>query len=147
MYLQRSPIEQGECHIGSAIHLKELVAQELDRGISSNHILLAGFSQGGAIALHAGLQYDKPLLGILALSAYLPVPRRIQTGANSANQSTPIFMGHGTHDPVVPMELGRQSCDRLIEQGYSVEWHAYPMQHSVNMDEIRDVGAWMTSLL
>ena len=131
----------------SAELVKELVAQELDRGISSDHILLAGFSQGGAIALHTGLQYDKPLLGILALSTYLPVPGRILAGGNTANRMTPIFMGHGTHDPVVPMLLGRQSCDQLIEQGYSVEWHSYPMQHSVNADEIRDVGAWMTNLL
>lgn len=131
----------------SAELVKKLIAQELDRGISSDHILLAGFSQGGAIALHAGLQYDKPLLGILALSTYLPLPGRILAGANTANQSIPIFMGHGTHDPVVPMQLGRQSCDHLIEQGYSVEWHSYPMQHSVNMEEIRDVGAWMTTLL
>jgi len=126
--------------------VKELVAQELDRGIRSDHILLAGFSQGGAIALQTGLQYDQPLLGILALSTYLPLPERILDGGYTANQSTPIFMGHGTHDPVVPMALGRQSCDSLIEQGYNVEWHSYPMQHSVNMDEIRDVGAWMMRL-
>jgi phospholipase/carboxylesterase len=131
----------------SAELVKELLAQELDRGISSDHILLAGFSQGGAIALHTALQYDKPLLGILALSTYLPVPGRIPAGGNTANQSTPIFMGHGTQDPVVPMQLGRQSCDHLVEQGYSVAWHSYPMQHSVNMDEIRDVGVWMTTLL
>ena len=131
----------------SAELVKELISQELDRGIGSDHILLAGFSQGGAIALQTGLLYDKPLLGILALSAYLPIPRRVQFREDPVNQSMPIFIGHGTEDPVVPIQLGRQSFEYLNDQGYAVEWHTYPMQHSVSIEEIRDVGVWMTTIM
>lgn len=131
----------------SAGHVCELVRQEIDRGIDSGHILLAGFSQGGAVVLHAGLLFEQPLMGVLALSAYLPIPDRILKNQNNAARSIPIFMGHGTHDPVVPMQLGQQTHEFLSSQGYDVEWHTYPMQHSVNMDEIRDIGIWMAQLM
>ena len=126
----------------SSEQIRSLIDLEIERGISSDRILLAGFSQGGAIALHTGLLYDKPLLGILALSTYLPLPARLE----GANRTVPIFMGHGTHDPVIPMVVGQGSYQMLDKQGYDVEWHSYPMEHSVNMEEIRDVGVWMTRL-
>ena len=131
----------------SAHQVCELMDQEIERGIDSDHILLAGFSQGGAVALHAGLLFTQPLLGLLALSAYLPIPERILDTQTKINQSIPIFMGHGTHDPVVPMQVGYQTYQFLDNQGYPVEWHTYPMAHSVNMDEIRDVGIWMARLM
>lgn len=131
----------------SAGHVCELVRQEIDRGIDSDHILLAGFSQGGAVVLHAGLLFEQPLMGILALSAYLPIPDRILKNQNNTARSIPIFMAHGTHDPVVPMQLGQQTYEFLSSQGCDVEWHTYPMQHSVNMDEIRDIGIWMAQLM
>ena len=131
----------------SAEQVRELIDQEIESGIRSDHILLAGFSQGGAVVLHTGLLLQQPLLGILALSSYLPIPERILGLQNTANQSTPIFMGHGTFDPVVPMQLGDKTQEFLVSQGYSVEWHTYPMEHSVNMDEIRDVGVWMARLM
>ena len=131
----------------SAAQVRKLVDREIERGIASDNIILAGFSQGGAIALHTGLAYEKPLLGILALSTYVPMPDGVTDETGQANSAVPIFMGHGTHDPVVPVQLGRQSYDYLRSRGYDVEWHTYPMQHSVNMEEIRDVGDWMTTLL
>ena len=131
----------------SAEQVRELIDKETDRGISSDHILLAGFSQGGAVALHTGLLLQLPLLGILALSSYLPIPERILETQNTVNQSTPIFMAHGIYDPVVPMQLGRKTQEFLASQAYDVVWHTYPMEHSVNIDEIRDVGVWMTRLM
>ena len=131
----------------SAAQVRDLVDREIERGIASDNILLAGFSQGGAIALHTGLAYEKPLLGILALSTYVPMPDSVTGDAGQANRAVPIFMGHGTHDPVIPVQLGRQSYDYLKSRGYNVEWQTYPMQHSVNMDEIRDVSTWMSKLL
>lgn len=131
----------------SSQYVRELIDHEMDRGIRNENIIVAGFSQGGAIALHTALLYDKPLLGILALSTYLPIPHRIVAGDNPTNESIPIFMGHGTYDPVVPVQLGHQSFEHLNNQGYDVEWHTYPIQHAVNMEEIRDVGAWMGRLL
>lgn len=131
----------------SSAHVQELIDQEMERGVKSENIILAGFSQGGAIALHTALLYGKPLLGILALSTYLPLQRRVVAGENPVNASTPIFMAHGTHDPVVPVQLGQQSCDHLTSQGYAVEWHTYPMQHAVCLEEIQDVGAWLGKLI
>jgi phospholipase/carboxylesterase len=130
----------------STASVRELLDQEVRRGIASNNILLAGFSQGGAIALHTGLLYEKPLLGILGLSTYLPVPDRLKAGAGTANRSTPIFLGHGDFDPVVPIRLGQGASTYLSDLGYAVEWHSYPMEHAVCLEEIRDVGAWMTGL-
>ena len=131
----------------SAEQVRDLINKETNRGISSDHIMLAGFSQGGAVALHTGLLLQQPLLGILALSSYLPIPERTLETQNAVNQSTPIFMAHGIYDPVVPVQLGQKTQEFLVSQGYDVVWHTYPMEHSVNMDEIRDVGKWMSRLM
>jgi phospholipase/carboxylesterase len=124
-----------------------LIAREVHRGIPAQKILLAGFSQGGAIALQTLLRYPQSLGGVLALSTYLPLPDKVQAERHEANHATPIFMAHGTEDPIVPLKLAQASCSRLIALGHSVEWHEYEMPHSVSLEEIADIGAWMRRLL
>jgi len=126
--------------------LEALIRRELERGISSTRIVLAGFSQGGAIALHTGLRYDAPLAGVLALSTYLPLPDTIMAEASSANAALPVFMAHGTADSVIPLAHGATSRDLLRQEGYAVEWHEYPMTHSVCAEEITDIGTWLTRI-
>ncbi len=120
-----------------------LIAQENARGIPNARIFLAGFSQGGAIALHTALRMHEPLAGLLALSTYLPLAEL--AAQETINCTTPIFMAHGRNDPVVPNALGIASRDRLLELGCNVEWHDYNMQHSVCADEIRDIQDWLTA--
>jgi len=110
-------------------------------------IFLAGFSQGGAIVLQTALRYPKKLAGVLALSCYLPLAAKLPAEKNQANQDIPVFMAHGTLDPVVPIQKARMSRDVLEQQGYKVEWHEYPMPHSVCPQEIGDIAAFMTKLL
>jgi molybdenum cofactor synthesis domain-containing protein len=137
--------EQGVRESGQAI--ARLIERELDRGISSGHIVLAGFSQGGAMALHTGLRYPQPLAGIMALSTYLPLAESLAAEAAPANAGTPIFMAHGTLDPVVPYAMGAKSRDLLARLGYEVEWHEYPMPHSVCLEEIQAISAWLRKVL
>lgn len=119
-----------------------LIAHENARGIPNQRIFLAGFSQGGAIALHTALRMPQPLAGVLALSTYLPLA---QLAAKEISTSTPpIFMAHGRSDPVVPHALGLASRDKLLALGCSLDWHDYAMQHSVCADEIRDIQDWLT---
>lgn len=120
-----------------------LIEREVARGMASENIVLAGFSQGGAIALQAGLRYPQRLAGIMALSTYVPLAESLPQEAASANARTPIFMAHGTHDPVVPYAMGSGSRELLGKMGYNVEWHAYPMQHSVCLEEVQDLSAWL----
>ena len=127
--------------------IEALIAQEMQRGIAPGNIYLAGFSQGGAIALHTGLRSPQPLGGIIALSTYLLLAEMLAHEASAAAQSTPIFMAHGRSDPVVPYALGKTSAERLRELGYQPEWHEYAMQHSVCMEEVRDIAAWLTHRL
>ena len=110
-------------------------------------IFLAGFSQGGAIVLQTALRYPKKLAGVLALSCYLPLAAKLPAEKNQANQDIPVFMAHGTLDPVVPIQKARMSRDFLEQQGYKVEWHEYPMPHSVCPQEIGDIAAFITKLL
>lgn len=127
--------------------LRALIRREVDAGIPTGQILLAGFSQGGAIALHTGLRYSQPLAGILALSTYLPLADSLAATASPANSDVPIMMAHGTQDPVVPLLLAAQSRDLLQQQGYNVTWHTYPMQHAVCPDEVRDIRNWLAQQL
>jgi len=120
-----------------------LIAQEVAAGIAPSHIFLAGFSQGGAIALHSGLRYEQPLGGILALSTYLPLAETVKAEAHLATSSTPIFMAHGRSDPIVPYALGKASLERLTALGYNVEWHEYAMPHTVCMEEIEAIEQWL----
>lgn len=131
----------------SSDHLRRLIQHTVDSGIPSERIVLAGFSQGGVIALHTGLLYRQKLAGIIALSTYVAVPEAIQRSASGANKDIPIFMAHGRFDPVIPCNLGEQSRDFLEKAGYAVQWHEYPMEHSVYPDEIRDLADWLKELL
>ena len=127
--------------------VEALVERELGRGIESSRIVLAGFSQGGAIALHTALRFPKPLAGVMVLSAYLLLSSKLQSEANPVNRSISIFQAHGTYDPTVKFEWAKTSHQHLTDAGYSIEWHEYPMMHQVNDQEIRDIGAWLTRLL
>ena len=125
----------------------QLIARENSRGIAASKIVLAGFSQGGAIALHTGLRYPETLAGVMALSTYLPLAESFAQEATPTNAKTPVFMAHGIHDPVVPYAMGNSSREQLQQAGYALEWHEYPMQHSVCLEEVADIGRWLTSVL
>lgn len=131
----------------SAKQVRELIQQQIEQGISSERIMLAGFSQGGVIALHTGLLYPQKLSGIVALSTYLAIPAAIERSASEANKDIEIFMGHGLYDPIVPYPLGKQGESFLSRRGYSIQWQEYPMEHSVHPDEIRHVGNWLNQIL
>jgi phospholipase/carboxylesterase len=123
------------------------IERELARGVPASAIVLAGFSQGGAIALHTGLRYGQTLAGILALSTYLPLRDTLAQQAAEANRHTPILMCHGNFDPIVPPLAGRLSHDLLSGMGYPVEWKSYAMEHQVCMQEIADIAAWLEQRL
>jgi phospholipase/carboxylesterase len=124
-----------------------LIEHEISRGISCANIVLAGFSQGGAVALQTGLRYPQQLAGVMALSTYLPLADSFAQEAAPANARTPVFMAHGIQDPVVPYAMGSKSKELLLGAGYDIEWHDYAMPHSVCLDELRDIGAWITRIL
>jgi phospholipase/carboxylesterase len=123
--------------------VEALIAREIDRGTAAGRIVLAGFSQGGAIALHTGVRRAVPLAGLIALSCYLPLARTFDAERQAASAAVPIFMAHGTSDPVVPLARGAASRDALQAAGHALEWHEYPMQHSVCADEIGDIAQFM----
>ncbi|HZN26763.1 MAG TPA: alpha/beta fold hydrolase [Burkholderiales bacterium] len=125
----------------------QLVEREIARGVGAEDIVLAGFSQGGAIALQTGLRYPEKLAGIMALSTYLPLAETLANEATAENRQTPIFMAHGTDDGVVPYAMAARSRDVLAQHGYQVEWHEYPMPHSVCLEEIQDIGSWLGRVL
>lgn len=131
----------------SQLLVEGLIAQEVARGIAPGNIFLAGFSQGGALALHTALRQAVPLGGVLALSTYLPLADSAVQELLADTRATPIFMAHGRSDPVIPYALGAGSRDALLGLGYAVEWHEYAMQHSVCEEELRDIEAWLTKLL
>jgi phospholipase/carboxylesterase len=124
-------------------HVEALLAREKARGVPAGRLVLAGFSQGGAMALHTGVRHAERLAGIMALSCFLPLADRVDAEASAANRQVPIFLAHGTQDPVVPLARARHAHDVLTGLGYPVEWHEYPMPHSVCDAEIRDLGAWL----
>jgi len=126
--------------------LSELISQETKRGIAANKILLAGFSQGGAIVLQTGLRHPERLAGIMALSTYLPLQEKISE-ALAANRDIPIFMAHGTYDDIIPLRRAEQSKDLLLKSGYAVEWHTYPMPHSVCPEEIGHISQFLAKTL
>ncbi|GMQ76057.1 MAG: carboxylesterase [Gammaproteobacteria bacterium] len=131
----------------SAGLLEALIEEQLAGGLPSSRILLAGFSQGGAIALHTGLRYTKPLAGILALSTYLPLQETARAEIQEANRKIPIFLAHGSQDPVIPLALSEQSRQFLASLGYQVQCHTYPMPHAVCPEEIRDIRVWLERVL
>ncbi len=127
--------------------IEALLEREQQRGITPERIVLAGFSQGGAMALQTGLRYPEKLAGIMALSCYLPLQQTLTAEAHRANSATSIFMAHGSRDPVIPMTLAAASRRQLLESGYTVEWHEYPMAHAVCMEEMADISAWLRQVL
>ncbi|MEO8810067.1 MAG: dienelactone hydrolase family protein [Rhodanobacter sp.] len=127
--------------------VETLVAREHERGVPSERVVLAGFSQGGAIALAAGLFHARKLAGIVALSTYLPIAEVVASERHAANTDTPIFWGHGSADPVVAMQRGIDSRNLLQSLGYSVDWHTYPMAHAVCAAEIADLRRWLGTRL
>jgi phospholipase/carboxylesterase len=131
----------------SQAEIEKLIAREVGRGIRANKIVIAGFSQGGAIALHTGLRHAAPLAGIMALSTYLPAPHTLPAEAAAANRDIALFYAHGSDDQVIPMAMAETSRQTLNAAGYAVDWHEYPMQHSVCLEEIRDISAWLQTVL
>jgi phospholipase/carboxylesterase len=131
----------------SARTVAALIDREAARGVPPGRLVLAGFSQGGAVALHAGLRHPGRLAGILALSCVLPLADALAAEGSAAGRDVPIFMAHGSHDPVIPIDRGRRSRDRLLELGYAVAWREYPMPHAVCGPEVADIGAWLAAVL
>lgn len=130
----------------SANTIASLLEQQIDAGFQSKNIILAGFSQGAAIAYHTGLRFEKPLGGLIALSGYLPVPESVKSEKCEANDLLPIFSAHGSRDPVVPVQRGEASAQQLEELGYSVQWQTYPMEHSLCMEEIQDIASFIKAV-
>ena len=131
----------------SAASIIELIEREVQRGIDYRHIVLAGFSQGCAMALYIGLRLPHQLAGIIALSGYLPLALSLHVEKHPANQSTPIFMAHGTYDPVVVLDRAQASHALLEKLGYPVDWNEYPMEHSVNHEELADISRFLQEVL
>jgi phospholipase/carboxylesterase len=140
-------LEQRADEVGMRESMREvdaLIARERDRGVPPQRVILAGFSQGGAVALAAGLRREAALGGIVSLSSYLPMVEQTRTEITEAGRRTPVFQAHGTQDPVVPLAFGQRSRAALEALGVPVEWHQYPMAHSVHPDEVGDLRAWLT---
>lgn len=139
---------QNEQHIREAEHhVRALIANERTRGVDSRCIVLAGFSQGAALALHSGLRYEEPLAGIMALSMPIPLPEQIVHERHVANAAVPVFLAHGRADPIVPYALGEYAYQLLTQLGLPVEWHDYDMAHSVCADEVADIRSWLLNRL
>ena len=130
----------------SAAQLGQLIQQEIDAGIPSDHIILAGFSQGGVIVLEAGLRLENPLAGILALSTYCPTLSTLNLETNAANHRVPILMAHGEYDPLIPISLAQLSRDSLKNSGFDVQWVTYPMGHEVCFEEVAVIRQWFLDI-
>jgi phospholipase/carboxylesterase len=127
--------------------VRALVGRENERGVAAERIVLAGFSQGGAMALYSGTRYPERLAGIMALSCYLLLAPKFDAERTLANHTTPIFLAHGTQDDVVHPMLGEETRQLLEATNYSVEWHTYPMPHSVSPEEVADIAEWLRRVL
>jgi len=146
---QGSSAENGQDVNGirtSQAEIEKIIAAEQQRGIPASHIFLAGFSQGGVIALQTGLRSKVRLGGIIALSTYLAMADSLSSESSNVPKNIPIFMAHGRQDPIVPYVLGKLSRDTLQQNGFHPEWHEYPMQHSVCLEEINDIKVWLEAL-
>jgi phospholipase/carboxylesterase len=143
---RRAPVDEGGIR-ESAEAIGALVRREGERGIPASRIVLAGFSQGGAMALFLGLRWPERLGGILALSTYLPLGEELAAEAHPANAAVSVLMAHGSFDPIVPKALGEASRERLRRLGYDVDWRSYPMPHSVRAQEVADLREWLLRAL
>lgn len=144
MDIGKMPDEQGIRE--SEQKVLELIEAQIKAGFKTEQMVLAGFSQGGAIALHTSTRTQHKLGGVVALSCYLPVPEKLADEQAGINQKTPFFLGHGSYDPVVPYQLGQSSYETLKNLGYQASWHEYPLQHGVSMDELEDIKRFMLNL-
>ena len=133
--------------IGSQHHIVQLIEHEIAHGIPSQRIVLAGFSQGGAIALYTALRFPQPLGGVMALSTYVPLAESTEQERSAQNQGIAVMMAHGEHDPLIPLQAAVESRDLLQQLGYRVTWHTYPMEHSVCGEEVADIGDWLSGVL
>ncbi|MGH8736773.1 MAG: alpha/beta hydrolase [Burkholderiales bacterium] len=131
----------------SQAQIEGLVERERARGVEPRRIVLAGFSQGGAIALHTGLRHAERLAGIMALSTYLPLPGTLEAERSAANAGVPIFMAHGLHDEMIGLERALASRDALEALGYAPDWHEYPMAHAVCEEEVTAIAGWLAGVL
>ncbi|MFI5373399.1 MAG: alpha/beta hydrolase [Candidatus Rokuibacteriota bacterium] len=131
----------------SARQVEALLERERQRGIAPGRLVLAGFSQGGAMALHVGLRHAERLAGVMALSCYLPLGDVLATEAAAANRDVPIFWAHGVHDPMIPLAMAEHGRAQVAALGYSIEWHQYAIPHSVSAEEIADVARWLGRVL
>jgi len=129
--------------VASRQAIRRLIERENQRGIPCSHIFLAGFSQGGAVAYTTALTHPEPLAGVVALSTYIPTPQLLEVEATAANKALPIFAAHGSDDDVVSPELGLLARDFLMRRGYRVDWHEYPMPHSICLEEVHAIGRWL----
>jgi phospholipase/carboxylesterase len=127
--------------------IEALIGREKKRGTKAERLVLAGFSQGGAIALHTGLRHPERIAGIMALSTYVPVGEKLSAEASASNRRVPIFMAHGTYDPVIPLDRAGESRALLESLGYPLEWREYGMPHSVCPEELADIGTWLGKVL
>ena len=141
---RNGPVDAAGINESSAL-LESLIAREEQRGINPGRIVLAGFSQGGAIAINTVLRSGRKLAGLMALSTWLALPETLQ--ADSVDASTPVFMAHGRFDPMIPMQYGRSAADALVDAGFDVDWHDYPMAHAVCPQEIDDIRSWLVGAL
>ncbi len=133
--------------IASRQAIRRLIARENQRGVPCARIFVAGFSQGGAVAYTTALTHPETLAGVIALSTYIPVQKLLETEATAANRAVPIFAAHGSEDDVVSPELGIRARDFLVRNGYGVQWHEYPMPHSVCLEEVQEIGGWLRELM
>lgn len=139
-------VDIGGIYQSSAL-IEQLIEIEIKKGIRAEHILLAGFSQGGVIALHTALKYPHKLAGVIALSSYLPTIENIKTEKSAVNQSLPIFMAHGSFDTVIEIQIAKQAFQQLKSLKYPINWHEYPMQHSLCIEEIQDISQFIVTNL
>ena len=138
--------QDAEGMAASQAMLEKLIQAEIDKGVPSENIIIAGFSQGGAVAYHTAVRSEHRLGGVLALSTYLPFAEQVAEEQSGANKQTPILAMHGSQDPVVSLALGKQSAETLVELDYSVEWREYPMQHQVVIEQIKHIGHWINQV-
>ena len=131
----------------SQAECEKLIASEVARGIPKHRIVLAGFSQGGAITLQTGLRHKDRLAGLMVLSSYLPIASTVAAEMSAASKDLPIFMAHGTHDPMIALSRATASRDQLQQLGCTIEWNEYPMEHSLALEEVRDIRAWLGRVL